>query len=77
MASPSTSPLSNHSARIGGSINGYDGESVNGTQGHALLIPTDRPLEELEDRWLPRLGKLRVREEIVLQGYSLYAVRTW
>ena len=42
-----------------------------------LLIPTDRSLEELEEKWLPRLGRLRVDQEVVLYGYALYALRTW
>jgi hypothetical protein len=42
-----------------------------------LLVPTDRTREELEDKWLPRLGKLRVDREVELAGYSLYSLRTW
>ncbi|EIW71183.1 hypothetical protein TREMEDRAFT_71084 [Tremella mesenterica DSM 1558] len=42
-----------------------------------LLVPTDRPLEELEEKWLPRLGKLKVDREVVLPGYSLYLLRSW
>lgn len=46
---------------------------------HSLLIPTDRPLEELEETWLPRLGKgrLRVAGEMRLPGYALYGIRSW
>ena len=43
----------------------------------ALLVPTDRPQEELEERWLPQLGRLRVEKELTLRGYSLYGVRQW
>ncbi|KAL1407262.1 hypothetical protein Q8F55_006680 [Vanrija albida] len=48
-------------------------------RGPALLIPTDRPLDELEETWLPRLGRgrLRVAAEIRLQGYALYGIRSW
>ncbi|WWC86774.1 uncharacterized protein L201_001653 [Kwoniella dendrophila CBS 6074] len=42
-----------------------------------LLIPTDRPLDELEDKWLSKLGKLRVEKEVRLQGYALYSLRSW
>ena len=42
-----------------------------------LLIPTDRTREDLEEKWLPKLGKLRVEREIVLSGYSLYSLRPW
>lgn len=44
---------------------------------NALLIPTDRPREELEDRILPRLGRLRVQGELILNGYILTCVRSW
>ncbi|CAD6576100.1 MAG: hypothetical protein TREMPRED_001578 [Tremellales sp. Tagirdzhanova-0007] len=33
--------------------------------------------EDLEEKWLPKLGKLRVEREIVLSGYSLYSLRPW
>jgi hypothetical protein len=42
-----------------------------------LLIPTDRSREELEEKWLPKIGRLRVEKEVVLPGYSLYFLRTW
>ena len=42
-----------------------------------LLIPTDRPLEELEEKWLSKLGRLKVEKEIKLQGYALYSLRSW
>lgn len=45
--------------------------------GKTLLIPTDRPLEEMEENWLPRLGRLRVEREIDLPGYALYGIRSW
>lgn len=53
------------------------GGGVNGTTGQGLLIPTDRSLEELEERWLPLLGRLKVEREVVLHGYALYALRNW
>ncbi|WVW78303.1 hypothetical protein I302_100257 [Kwoniella bestiolae CBS 10118] len=42
-----------------------------------LLIPTDRPLEEVESKWLPRLGNLKVEREVRLQGFALYSLRSW
>ena len=42
-----------------------------------LLIPTDRLKDDLEERWLPKLGRLRVEKEVILSGYSLYSLRTW
>ncbi|GFZ47816.1 hypothetical protein JCM24511_05563 [Saitozyma sp. JCM 24511] len=43
----------------------------------ALLIQTDRSQDELESKWLPKLGRLRVDREVVLSGYALYSLRTW
>ncbi|WVQ98166.1 hypothetical protein IAU59_005288 [Kwoniella sp. CBS 9459] len=51
----------------GGSIAPIDG----------LLIPTDRPVDDLEERWLGRLGRLRVEREVTLYGYALYSLRSW
>ncbi|OCF33863.1 hypothetical protein I316_04575 [Kwoniella heveanensis BCC8398] len=45
--------------------------------GYGLLIPTDRPVDDLEERWLPKLGKLRVEREVTLHGYALYSLRSW
>nr|XP_018265333.1 uncharacterized protein I303_01697 [Kwoniella dejecticola CBS 10117]OBR87491.1 hypothetical protein I303_01697 [Kwoniella dejecticola CBS 10117] len=42
-----------------------------------LLIPTDRPLDELEEKWLGKLGRLKVEKEVTLQGYALYSLRSW
>lgn len=42
-----------------------------------LLVPTDRPLDEFEDKWLPRLGRLRVDREVHMKGYALYGIRGW
>jgi hypothetical protein len=42
-----------------------------------LLIQTDRSQAELESKWLPKLGRLRVDREVVLSGYALYSLRTW
>ncbi|WRT64661.1 uncharacterized protein IL334_001595 [Kwoniella shivajii] len=42
-----------------------------------LLIPTDRPLDELEGKWLNKLGRLKVDREVILPGYALYSLRTW
>jgi hypothetical protein len=42
-----------------------------------LLIPTDRTIDDLEENWLPRLGKVRVEREVRLTGYSLYGIRSW
>lgn len=66
-----TSALSNASAlrHLGGS----DQDSPGPT---ALLIPTDRPLEDLE-QWLPTMARLRVDKEVVLSGYALYGIRSW
>ncbi|ORY30331.1 hypothetical protein BCR39DRAFT_564873 [Naematelia encephala] len=47
------------------------------TKVQGLLIPTDRNRDELESKWLPRLGRLRVLKEVVLTGYSLFSLRTW
>lgn len=44
---------------------------------NGLLVPTDRPLDEFEDRWLPRLGRLRVDREVQMKGYALYGIRGW
>ncbi|WVQ83185.1 hypothetical protein IAT38_005324 [Cryptococcus sp. DSM 104549] len=44
---------------------------------NGLLIPTDRTLEELESKWLYKLGRLRVDREVVLSGYALYSLRNW
>ncbi|KAK6903592.1 hypothetical protein I203_107097 [Kwoniella mangroviensis CBS 8507] len=44
---------------------------------NGLLIPTDRPLEELETKWLRKLGNLKVEKEVRLQGYALYSLRSW
>ncbi|WVR04726.1 hypothetical protein IAU60_001737 [Kwoniella sp. DSM 27419] len=44
---------------------------------NGLLIPTDRTLEELEAKWLGRLGRLKVDREVVLYGYALYSLRSW
>lgn len=46
-------------------------------QASRLLIPTDRTRAELEDRWLPRLGRVRIEDERVLSGYTLTCVRSW
>nr|XP_019008341.1 uncharacterized protein I206_06900 [Kwoniella pini CBS 10737]OCF47122.1 hypothetical protein I206_06900 [Kwoniella pini CBS 10737] len=43
----------------------------------ALLIPTDRPLEELEEKWISKLGRLKVEKEVTLRGYALYSLRSW
>lgn len=43
----------------------------------ALLIPTDRAQDDLEEIWLPRLGRLRVEREVRVPGYSLYGIRSW
>ncbi|WVQ75907.1 hypothetical protein IAR50_005542 [Cryptococcus sp. DSM 104548] len=45
--------------------------------GNGLLIPTDRDIDELEVKWLPNLGRLRVEREVVLKGYALYSLRNW
>jgi hypothetical protein len=42
-----------------------------------LLVPTDRPLDEFEAQWLPRLGRLRVDREVEMRGYALYGIRSW
>ncbi|BEI81264.1 hypothetical protein CcaverHIS002_0204240 [Cutaneotrichosporon cavernicola] len=42
-----------------------------------LLVPTDRPLDEFEVHWLPRLGRLRVDREVEMCGYALYGIRSW
>ena len=42
-----------------------------------LLVPTDRSREDVEEKWLPRLGRLRIDREVVLEGYSLYLLRSW
>lgn len=42
----------------------------------ALLVPTDRPLEDLE-QWLPSQSRLSVEKEVVLSGYALYGIRSW
>ncbi|TXT11833.1 uncharacterized protein COLE_02243 [Cutaneotrichosporon oleaginosum] len=42
-----------------------------------LLVPTDRPLDEFETQWLPRLGRLRVDREVEMRGYALYGIRSW
>lgn len=44
---------------------------------HALLIPTDRPQEELEAKWLKKLGPFRVLREVELSGYALSSHRDW
>lgn len=44
---------------------------------HALLIPTDRSREELESKWLRRLGRFEIWGEEVMSGYSLYSMRKW
>ncbi|KAK8847532.1 hypothetical protein IAR55_005390 [Kwoniella newhampshirensis] len=44
---------------------------------NGLLIPTDRTLEELEGKWLSKLGRLKVDREVVLSGYALYSLRNW
>ena len=54
-----------------------DGPRLVEKQVKGLLIPTDRSREELEERWLPKLGGLKVEKEVVLTGYSLYSLRTW
>ncbi|GMK54371.1 hypothetical protein CspeluHIS016_0109570 [Cutaneotrichosporon spelunceum] len=48
-----------------------------GSHPGGLLVPTDRPLDEFEAQWLPRLGRLRVDREVVLHGYALYGIRSW
>lgn len=40
-------------------------------------MPTDRTLEDLEENWLPRLGKLKVDREVRISGYTLYGIRSW
>jgi hypothetical protein len=46
---------------------------------NGLLVPTDRPREELEEKWLRRLGMggMRIHSEVELRGYSLYSLRSW
>ncbi|ODN79552.1 hypothetical protein L202_03507 [Cryptococcus amylolentus CBS 6039] len=46
-------------------------------QANSLLVPTDREIDELETKWLPNLGRLRVEREVVLKGYALYSLRNW
>ncbi|KAL7419395.1 hypothetical protein Q5752_006233 [Cryptotrichosporon argae] len=46
-------------------------------QERGLVIPTDRTIEELEEKWLHKLGRLRVDREVVLTGYALYGIRPW
>lgn len=58
-----------------GSSKGRDSAEVDGP---ALLVPADREVEELEERWLGKLpGHLRVEREIRMEGYGLYSLRTW
>lgn len=79
------SPASRHSAQIPSPTSPKTGAAYpSGTHGErtttrrlGLLVPTDRSQEELEEKWLPRLGRFKVEREVVLQGYALYALRTW
>lgn len=88
---PHTSPLSTTTTNLTTSTQ----ESVSSTahpplpplDQPALLIPTDRSLQELESQagnskssgvsWLAQLGRVRVDREVELTGYALYALRTW
>ena len=47
--------------------------------GPAVLIPTDRPLDELLGRYMSqgRRRRFRVDSEVQLQGYGLYTSRLW
>lgn len=69
----SASVLSNPSALSNPSTWRPEQESPGPT---ALLVPTDRPLEDLE-QWLPSQSRLRVEKEVVLSGYALYGIRSW
>lgn len=69
----STSVLSSPSALSNPSTWRPEQESPGPT---ALLVPTDRPLEDLE-QWLPSQSRLSVKEEVVLSGYALYGIRSW
>lgn len=83
---PHTSPLSTTTTNLTISTTGST-SSANISDEPALLIPTDRKLQELESSagnsrssgisWLAQLGRLRVEREVVLSGYALYALRTW
>lgn len=69
----SASVLSNPSALSNPSTWRPEQESPGPT---ALLVPTDRPLEDLE-QWFPSQSRLRVEKEVVLSGYALYGIRSW
>lgn len=69
----SSSVLTNPSALSNPSTWRSEQESPGPT---ALLVPTDRPLEDLE-QWLPSQSRLSVEKEVVLSGYALYGIRSW
>jgi hypothetical protein len=80
------SPASRHSSQVPSPTSPNTNAAHGANRAHGeratggrlgLLIPTDRTQEELEEKWLPRLGRLKVDREVVLQGYALYALRTW
>ncbi|WWD21623.1 hypothetical protein CI109_106109 [Kwoniella shandongensis] len=71
--SPSTSTPSRLPTPTSGPFSNEPGPIPN----NGLLIPTDRTLEELEEKWLYKLGRLKVDREVVLSGYALYSLRNW
>ncbi|WVF69686.1 hypothetical protein IAT40_004465 [Kwoniella sp. CBS 6097] len=85
---PSASPIDPHAYPTSNVTTPVSGTAASQTQGHGqgsvlpkegfgLLIPTDRPVDDLEERWLRKLGRLRVEREVTLFGYALYSLRSW
>jgi hypothetical protein len=84
--SPSPSPATSPNARFTHSVphspiprEGSERSSGTPPKGPAVLIPTDRPIDELLQRWMGRGRRQRFRVdcEVRLVGYGLWTNRDW
>lgn len=75
--SPSFQSSPNGQPRLTNDVGGT--EARQGRSGPAVLIPTDRPIDELLYRWMGsgRRKRFRVDCEVRLVGYGLWTTRDW